>query len=450
MIPIPKFGLRTIFLFFFCYAIGLAITRDAIGATEPTVAVAILIGLGQEIRQLWRWTPPPPTFQASFRFARHFAILWRCIVAALIFKQFALEFIRAALPSTQISTADLLDLASDFSLVSGNFPSAYSLCILIVLCNSIERWRPKTLASSAPRRRTRWLVLLAVPLATFAVLQANFTMYLVHLAIAGVEAGQPAKFRRPSVYITPVDENLLPFWLGSLAILGLLIGSAVLFRFVRRRNLATASLWNLAAIPPLLAVPALFSAWFFTAKFRQFSPDMFESGFEAGRIDVLSGCALGIVMAIIVAHRLACSRDFCDPPIADVSENPEKTPFHQTPAIVLVIGLFGLYSLFVLGRVVFLDLSIPQSLAGALVSTLSEPLSLLILAQSIASVQLCWIRWRYRAQPVPWQIAAMSRAAWCEGFVATLVLLAIGIPALHAFSFICWLMPWDVKSLFGF
>jgi hypothetical protein len=450
MIPIPKFRLGTIFLFFFCYAIGLAITREALGAIEPTIAVAILIGLGQEIRQLWRWTPPSPPPRASFKFARHFAILWRCIVGVVIFRQFALDFVHVAHPPSQDTAADLLVIPSDFSLVSGNFPSACSLCILIVLCNSIDRWRPKTLVSGTPQRRTRWLALLAVPLGTVALLQTTLMMYLVHRALAGIEAAHPAKFRRTGVYITPVEENLLSFWLGSLSVVGLLIGAAVLFRFIRRRIFAFASLWSLAAVPPLLAVPAIFSAWFFTAKFRELSPDMFESGFEAGRFDLLSGCALGITMAVIVAHKIACSRDFCDPPIANAGENPETIPFHQTPVIVIVIGLFGLYSLFMVGGAVFTDLSLPQSLGSALVSALSQPLLLLILAQSIASVQLCWIRWRYRAQPVPWQIAALSRTAWCEGFVATLVLLAIGIPALHAFSFVCWLMPWNLKSLFGF
>src|SRR4051794_9639000 len=101
MIPIPKFRLGTIFLLFFCYAVGLAITREALGAIEPTIAVAILIGLGQEIRQVWRWSPPPPPPRASFKFARYFAILWRCIVGVVIFRQFALDFVHLALPPSQ-------------------------------------------------------------------------------------------------------------------------------------------------------------------------------------------------------------------------------------------------------------------------------------------------------------------------------------------------------------
>jgi hypothetical protein len=451
MIPIPKFRLGTIFLLFFCYAIGLTINRSALGAIEPTVAAMILIGLCQEIRQLWHWTPPARPPRASFKFARNFAILWRCVAAVLLFRRFAFELIGIALPDTHDITSDLLDLPSDFSLVSSNFPPASFLCVLIVLCNSVERWRPKMLPGGTAGRRTRWVALLAIPLTVFVLLQANFTMYLVHVAIAGIEAAQPGRFRRPGVYITPLDENLLSFWLASLAVLCLLIGAAVLLRFIRRRNFACASLWNLAVLPPLLTVPAIFSAWFFTSKFRQLSPDMFEGGFEAGHIDVLTACALVVVVATIVAHKLARSPDFCDPPIADVVEHPERIPFHQTPPALIVIGLHGLYYfVYIIGDTVLRNMSMPMSLGSALIDTLSEPLILLFLAQSIASMQLCWIRWKHRAQPVPWRLAAMSRPAWYEGFVATLLFLTIGIPTLHAFSFVCWLMPWDIRSLFGF
>jgi hypothetical protein len=195
----------------------------------------------------------------------------------------------------------------------------------------------------------------------------------------------------------------------------------------------------------------VFSAWYFTVKFQQLSPDMFDGGFEAGRTDWLLGIALGVVMAVMVAHRIACSRDFCDPPIADVEKHPEAIPFHQTPAILFLIGLSGLYGIFVLDQSVFsIGSFLPTSLWYGLMSMLTYPLALIMLTQAIASLQLCWIRWRYRAQTVPWRLAALSRPAYYEGFAATLLLLAIGVPTLHAFSFVCWLMPWNIRALFGF
>src|SRR3954465_11744441 len=126
MIPIPKFRLGTIFLLFFCYAIGLATTRDALVAIEPTIAVAMLIGLGQEVKQFWRWTPPPPAPRATFNFARNFAILWRCVVAFVIARYFVLDFARAAfLPPPDSATGPPAGIFNDFSLLSGMFPLAH-------------------------------------------------------------------------------------------------------------------------------------------------------------------------------------------------------------------------------------------------------------------------------------------------------------------------------------
>ena len=443
MIPIPKFRLGKIFLFFFCYAVGLAMARDALGAVEPTIAMAMLIGVGQETKRLWRWTPPSPPPRASFTFAHSFAIFWRCVVGLTIFAHFVLEFIQAAFPHS------LNALAYDRSMVSAEMPETYVMCVLIVLCNSIERWRPKTHSISAPRRRTRWLALLAMPLGAVVLLNATLMMYLVHWAGSSIEAGQSARFRRPGVYITPVDENLFSYWLGSLAVLSLLVGAALLLRFIRRRNFAFASLWNLAAIAPLLAAAAIFSIWFFTIKFQKLSPDMFGNGLEATRSEWLFGCILGGGVAAVVAYRLASSREFSDPPITDVEKNPEAVPFHQNPAIVFLIGLSGLYDFFGIRKYLLIgSMSFPRTLSGILLFTLSDPRALIVLATSIASVQLCWIRWRYRTQLVQWRLAAVSRPAYYESFIATIIILAIAVPTLHAYAFICWLMPWNLMQLF--
>ena len=191
MITVPKFRLGTIFRFFFCYALGLSLTRDAIGAVAPTIAVVMLIGLAQEIRQVWRWTPSSSPPRASFTFARRFAIFWRCVVGLAIFAYFAHAFLLAAVPWTREA------LGYDGSLVSAELPQTYVMCILVVLCNSIERWRPKTQNISwGLERRSRWLILLALPLTAIVLLNATLTMFVTHWAVSGIEAAQPAKFHR--------------------------------------------------------------------------------------------------------------------------------------------------------------------------------------------------------------------------------------------------------------
>src|SRR5262249_58122442 len=100
-------------------------------------------------------------------------------------------------------------------------------------------------------------------------------------------------------------------------------------------------------------------------------------------------------------------------------------------------------------RAISSDISSVAGIWNALVTMLSTPFLLIMIAGAIASVQICWIRWKYRTQPVPWRIAAMSRPAYYQAFVATVVVLAIAAPTLHAYAFICWLMPWNLKAVFG-
>jgi len=57
MTIIPRIRLRTIFLLFFCAAVGLATYPDVFGALLPTAATAIVIGLLQQTRSLLAWRP---------------------------------------------------------------------------------------------------------------------------------------------------------------------------------------------------------------------------------------------------------------------------------------------------------------------------------------------------------------------------------------------------------
>jgi hypothetical protein len=417
------------------------------GAIEPTIAVAILIGLGQEIRQLWRSNPPSPPPRASFVFARRFAMLWRILVALTMLAGGGVDLVERAqpIPADTNRTSSLVDIG---------FAPIMLLCLLIVLCNCIERWRPKTVIAKPRMRRTRWLALVAVPLATLVVLHSSVTMYLTHWGLSGIEASQPPRFRRPGVYLTPVDQNLLPFWFGSLALASLAAAALLLLRFVRRRDFATASLWNVAAAVLLLAVAGTFWGWFFTTEFRVLSPELFEAGFEALSADWFAGAILAATIAGAVAYRLARPSNIDDMATIDGGPSPESIPFHQSAGCVALIGLQGLYGLFTLIQM-FLTLSntiasFPGSSSLAWISSLCDPLTLLLIALSLASLQFCWIRWQRHTQEVPWQLAALSRAAWYKGFIVTLGLFAVGIPTLHAFSFICWLMPWNVKALFGY
>src|SRR5262249_19169331 len=153
----------------------------------------------------------------------------------------AYVYVRQAMPDS------LEILGYDGSLVSAVIPPTYVMCIVIVLCNSIERWRPKTpKINLAIGQRYRWLILLALPFAALVLLSETLTMFITHWAVSNIEAAQRAPFHRQGVYIKLADEHFLSFWLGSAATLCVILGAVLLLRFIRRRNFATASLASLS------------------------------------------------------------------------------------------------------------------------------------------------------------------------------------------------------------
>src|SRR5262245_52602458 len=79
----PQIRLRTIFLLFLCAAVGLATSADPLGALDPTIASAMVIGLLQQLRVLQRCAPSQAAVD-GFAFARQFAIAWRIALTGLL------------------------------------------------------------------------------------------------------------------------------------------------------------------------------------------------------------------------------------------------------------------------------------------------------------------------------------------------------------------------------
>src|SRR5687767_5429397 len=94
----PRIRLRTLFLIFFCAAIGLtcgmAPTAADIDSINPELnwhhallaaaSVAIVIGLLQQANRLRRRHTIVPATSSEFHFARLFGIAWRIVIAVSI------------------------------------------------------------------------------------------------------------------------------------------------------------------------------------------------------------------------------------------------------------------------------------------------------------------------------------------------------------------------------
>src|SRR3954453_14144097 len=84
MTSAPQIRLRTIFLLFFCAAVGLTTSTSPSIALRTTAEITIVIGLLQQAWQLLRWRPTECNSFAELAFARRFAIFWRVAVAVIL------------------------------------------------------------------------------------------------------------------------------------------------------------------------------------------------------------------------------------------------------------------------------------------------------------------------------------------------------------------------------
>jgi hypothetical protein len=444
MMIYPRIRLRTIFLLVFCISIGLAVTRSVPGAIEPTVTTVLIIGLAQQIRALWRYRPDA----SQFDFARRFSIAWRATVFLTLTFQLVDSFTNWSTTLIASSLGESLNGTQWLVFLS----APHFICILVVLCSSIERWRLPPPTNSIPAQLQRLKYLLAVPLALLIVLGATQMTFFVHKGLAGIEAGQPASLRRPGAYLSAPSETLPAFSFAIAAVLSLIIAGSILLRAVRRADNTSIPLRTLLAATLLLIVPCAFCAWFYVIRFPIASPDMAEAGLDTNWLDLLLGGMIGLPIAIVGADKISQSTD-TRPIQSDMAQTLDTTAFHETAPCLLLIALQSFYLLYVIASCC-LDFTsgspIGPTFYQGLVSMFSNPTILLFLAQAVAGLQLCWVRWRRRSDTVDWQLHGLSRPRFYRSVFAIAILLIIGVPTLNAFALASWMGPWKLLTLFGY
>jgi hypothetical protein len=75
-----------------------------------------------------------------------------------------------------------------------------------------------------------------------------------------------------------------------------------------------------------------------------------------------------------------------------------------------------------------------------------NPATLLTILVGMASLELCWRRWRRRAENVEWKISALDARRFGLNWAALALLAIVGIPTLTSFCFVYWLGPWQLYA----
>jgi hypothetical protein len=439
----PRLSLRTLFLLFFCAAVGLAIDPTPTGALEPAITTAIVIGLIQQVRQLSGWRPSANERSNAIESARQYAITWRVFIAAVI-SMWMIFGMLVRQGMFQLPDHDELWFYLPYQAV-------LPLCLVVVMCSSLARWQSASPFRTKRGWRAAGLWAFGVLIGIILLIDGTIAQYLVHKAVAGIEAAQV--YRRPGVYPNLGVEQYRPIWLASAAVVSFLTAAAVLVWSSNRRND-----WRMLAMtyflfPSLLIPPSLFSYWYYTAEFHRLSPEMAGAGLAANWIDWLMGAILAVGLVATCAYQLSSTRQQKAEIAADLSQNVERTAFHES---FFCLALIGIHAIYTVGLHIASGVSAYLNFRGRwpplwnYLTMLCNPLSLLSLALLIVTAQLCWLRWRRRSETVAWKIDGLSRLAFLRNSAALTLLLIVGVPTLHAFTFILWLGPWNLLPLFGF
>ena len=331
----PRIRLRTFFLLFFCAAVGLAIDPTPTGALEPAIATAMVIGLIQQVRQLYRLAPVQRmNFSNELVFARQFAITWRVLVAAVIS---AWMIIGMLVSQGMMQLPDHDELWFDLQ-----YQAVLPLCLVVVMCSSLARWQSASPFRTKRGWRAAGLWAFGILVGVILLIDGTLTQFLVHKAVARIEAAQV--YRRPGIYPNLGNEQYRPVWLASAAVVSMLTAAAVLVWSSNRRNdwrkLATVYF----LFPSLLVPPALFCHWYYTAEFHRLSPEIAGAGLAANWMDWLIGAILGLALVVTCAYQLSITRQLKAEISADLSQDIERTAFHESFFCLAIIGIHAIYT----------------------------------------------------------------------------------------------------------
>jgi hypothetical protein len=446
----PQLKLRTVFFFFVCAAVGLTcasspaveVDPQFVGLTEipqlnwhygllAAASVAIVVGVCQEAVYLARWQSDSDA--GDIRFARLYAIAWRCTMALVIA---ACEIVRLLVSRRVIS----LPVHDDFYLGDLIPDLVWMVGLTVVLTSSLHRF-----LRNPDRPQPGWLKaglwFAATCLALIVLPDLGLIQFLVHIAIAGIEWSQPGDYQRVGVYPDQRADGFVLFWMCAIAEAAIVFSAVTLFSCPNHS--VTARRWSAAAFGILLAVPIVFCIWYYGFEFHRISPELAATGLASNWLDRLGGAIIATVAISVGAYYLARGDQTVS--LTDVnSVRPESLALQESFVVLIVLALASMMYLWEINEDFWginIGLGIP-GFAGVFMYSFQDPVQLLYTAFCILSLQLAWKRWRRRNEPTAWRLSSLNWRAYVWNWFACAALVAVAVPTTAAYCFVFWLGPW--------
>jgi hypothetical protein len=437
----PRFRLRTLFVIFFCAAVGLATDRNSIHALQPAIATAMILGLLQQIRELTQWRLLSGDGWTDHAFARRFAIGWRASIAAVMVTYCMTDLLGANAMLSFPKRDDLL-LVEAFSTLN-------ELCMIVVISSSIARWQSAIPESKPSCSKPFVFVLLAIVMTLFVVADGSCVEYLVHKAMAGIEAAITPRFQRPDVYPNHAAEGFHSFWLALAAASSVVVGTALLLMASKQGSSRAMKRFFIATCVACLLAQLLYCRWFYTIEFHRISPDFAGVGLAANWADRLGATAIALILVTTGAYRLSLSRDEAETISANLAEDLDRTALYETVPCLVIMAIAAGTALVTCAVELtsFIIFPVPWMQSWQYPGIFCNPTVLLILAEAALVFQLCWIRWRRRGEEVRWEMPALPVRVFAVNWIALVLAIIIGVPTLKAFGFLFWLGPFNYTGI---
>jgi len=441
MTVIPQIRLRTIFLLVTCAAVGFTADPHFLGALEPMIQALMAVGLAQQVRTLAACGSTQAPIANEIRFSRSFGIAWRTVVA--------ITLVGGILYSMLVTRGFIPTSDRDEQLMTGPLhEGVIRLCMLVILCNSLVRWRP------APRGRrrialyTKLLGIVGLAFLGVNLLSGTSVQFITHRGLSMIEARQPKHLHRPEVYISPAADGYLPHWLGLAAVVSL--SAAILLTTWPLGPTLGASKYvrRILIFSIVMIVPTMYCWWWYAREFPRLSPDLAGAGFSLTRSDLACGLCAAITLIVASAYRIALTplRVVVRP---NMAEDIDCTSVHESLPTLMLLILFS--ANFAASAIVSLNAVPAQSVVRSVISFIMfscNPLFLLPFAAMIAGLQLSWVRWRRRAETIPDVLFGISPPRFAISGLMIACILAAGVPVLRAFAFTAWIWPYDLLPIF--
>jgi hypothetical protein len=390
--------------------------------------VAMVLGLGRQIRQIIRSQWPATSDAAATVFARHFAVAWRTSIAFALF---------ACIVTYLLTARGIVRFPTKVGIWLRTFPDIlWDVCLIIVLSSSSAHWSAKQFGKVDGQWQVGATWVAGVALAILVIPHAAFVHYLVHIATQGIDSALPHRFQRADVFPNQESDGFRLFWISQMAALAIVAAGAVQVRLnAPRRIHRIHRLILILAFVLFIAGAAEYCVWYYGTEFPLISPDLASVPTCARIVDWIGAIMIAALLLAVGAYRLSRDRDTTVVAKNCIPWQRVSPSLHESVwCLILLIGGTGLYVVETLRE----DVSELKSFGASLnvpmlvVDLLQDRGAYLQYAICALSLQLGWRRWRQRATALDWELSPLPpRRFFANGF-ALAVIVIIGMPTINA------------------